>query len=79
MFYEGEVDIHLNPKSGADWQVREKQKRVMIHWLTKRSNRSLSVVGAGYLNIIFCRVHAVRAPSWSLFCSWPLRFTGLFT
>lgn len=23
------LDIHLNPKSGVDWQVREKQKRVV--------------------------------------------------
>ncbi len=22
VFYEDEVDIHLNPKIGADWQVR---------------------------------------------------------
>ncbi len=28
VFYEDEVDIHLNPKIGADWQVRGKQKRI---------------------------------------------------
>ncbi|EPN2807631.1 IS630 family transposase [Serratia marcescens] len=28
VFYEDEVDIHLNPKIGADWQVRGLQKRV---------------------------------------------------
>lgn len=28
-FYEDEVDIHLNPKIGADWQVRSQQKRVV--------------------------------------------------
>lgn len=28
VFYEDEVDIHLNPKIGADWQLRGKQKRV---------------------------------------------------
>lgn len=28
VFYEDEVDIHLNPKIGADWQVRRQQKRV---------------------------------------------------
>lgn len=22
VFYEDEVDIHLNPKTGADWQLR---------------------------------------------------------
>ncbi|GAA4872628.1 hypothetical protein GCM10023333_01770 [Ferrimonas pelagia] len=28
VFYEDEVDIHLNPKLGADWVERGKQKRV---------------------------------------------------
>ena len=28
VFYEDEVDIHLNPKIGADWQRRGQQKRV---------------------------------------------------
>lgn len=29
VFYEDEVDIHLNPKIGADWQRRGQQKRVV--------------------------------------------------
>jgi transposase len=29
VFYEDEVDIHLNPKIGADWQMRGQQKRVV--------------------------------------------------
>lgn len=29
VFYEDEVDIHLNPKIGADWQLRGQQKRVV--------------------------------------------------
>lgn len=40
VFYEDEVDIHLNPKIGADWQLRGQQKRVVtpgqnenIFWL----------------------------------------------
>jgi hypothetical protein len=28
MFYEDEVDIHLNPKIGADWGFRGKQRSV---------------------------------------------------
>jgi hypothetical protein len=28
VFYEDEVDIHLNPKIGADWQLLRRQKRV---------------------------------------------------
>ncbi|SFO11251.1 IS630 family transposase [Xenorhabdus japonica] len=28
VFYEDEVDIHLNPKIGADWQLRGQQKRI---------------------------------------------------
>lgn len=28
VFYEDEVDIHLNPKIGADWQVRGQQERI---------------------------------------------------
>lgn len=28
-FYEDEVDIHLNPKIGADWQLHGQQKRVI--------------------------------------------------
>lgn len=27
--YEDEVDIHLNPKIGADWQLRGHQKRIV--------------------------------------------------
>ncbi|BHI70977.1 hypothetical protein JNE17039_45270 (plasmid) [Escherichia coli] len=27
VFYEDEVDIHLNPKIGADWQLLGQQKR----------------------------------------------------
>ena len=27
VFYEDEVDIHLNPKLGADWMLRGKQKK----------------------------------------------------
>lgn len=30
VFYEDEVDIHLNPKIGADWQLRGQQKRVIV-------------------------------------------------
>ena len=29
VFYEDEVYIHLNPKIGADWQLRGQQKRVV--------------------------------------------------
>lgn len=29
VFYEDEVDIHLNPKIGADWQLRGHQKRIV--------------------------------------------------
>lgn len=29
VFYEDEVDIHLNPKIGADWQLRGQQKQVV--------------------------------------------------
>lgn len=29
IFYEDEVDIHLNPKIGTDCQLRGKQKRVV--------------------------------------------------
>jgi len=29
VFYEDEVDIHLNPKIGADWQLRGQQKCVV--------------------------------------------------
>lgn len=36
------LDIHLNPKSGADWQVREKQKRVV----TPGQNEKYYLAGA---------------------------------
>lgn len=29
VFYEDKVDIHLNPKIGADWQLLGQQKRVV--------------------------------------------------
>lgn len=31
VFYEDEVDIHLNPKIGADWQLRGQQKLGAVH------------------------------------------------
>ncbi|ALV93504.1 MULTISPECIES: IS630 family transposase [Pantoea] len=42
VFYEDEVDIHLNPKIGADWQLRGKQKRVV----TPGQNEKYCLVGA---------------------------------
>jgi hypothetical protein len=29
VFYEDEVDIHLNPKIGADWQLRGQQNALL--------------------------------------------------
>ncbi len=37
VFYEDEVDIHLNPKIGADWQLRGQQKRVVTPGRTKNT------------------------------------------
>ncbi len=42
MFYEDEVDIHLNPKLGADWMLRGKQKKVV----TPGQNRKHYIAGA---------------------------------
>ncbi|ACR69718.1 hypothetical protein NT01EI_2549 [Edwardsiella ictaluri 93-146] len=42
VFYEDEVDIHLNPKIGADWQLRGQQKRVV----TPGQNEKYSLAGA---------------------------------
>jgi len=42
VFYEDEVDIHFNPKIGADWQVRGKQKRVV----TPGQNEKYYLAGA---------------------------------
>ena len=42
VFYEDEVDIHLNPKIGADWQLRGQQKRVV----TPRQNEKYYLAGA---------------------------------
>ena len=36
VFYEDEVDIHLNPKIGADWQLRGQQKRVVTPWQNEK-------------------------------------------
>lgn len=41
VFYEDEVDIHLNPKIGADWQLRGQQKRV----ITPGQNEKYYLVG----------------------------------
>ena len=41
-FYEDEVDIHLNPKLGADWMMRGKQKKVA----TPGQNRKHYLAGA---------------------------------
>ncbi|EOS93352.1 TnpA protein [Erwinia tracheiphila PSU-1] len=42
VFYEDEVDIHLNPKIGADWQLRGQQKRVV----TPGQNEKYCLTGA---------------------------------
>lgn len=42
VFYEDEVDIHLNPKIGADWQLRGQQKRVV----TPGQNEKYYLAGA---------------------------------
>ncbi|EOS94040.1 hypothetical protein ETR_15916 [Erwinia tracheiphila PSU-1] len=42
VFYEDEVDIHLSPKIGADWQVRAQQKRVV----TPGQNKKYYLAGA---------------------------------
>lgn len=42
--YVDEVDIHLNPKIGADWQLRGQQKRVV----TPGKNEKYYLAGALY-------------------------------
>lgn len=42
VFYEDEVDIHLNPKIGADWSLRGKQKKVP----TPGQNKKYYLAGA---------------------------------
>ena len=42
VFYEDEVDIHLNPKIGADWQLRGQPKRVV----TPGQNEKYYLAGA---------------------------------
>lgn len=42
VFYEDEVDIHLSPKIGADWQLRGQQKRVV----TPGQNEKYYLAGA---------------------------------
>lgn len=44
VFYEDEVDIHLNPKIGADWQRHGQQKRVV----TPGQNEKYYLAGALY-------------------------------
>lgn len=41
-FYEDEVDIHLNPRIGADWQLRGQQKRIV----TPGQNEKYYLAGA---------------------------------
>jgi|UPI0003A635FF hypothetical protein len=42
LFYEDEVDIHLNSKTGADWQLRGQQKRM----ITPGQNEKYYLAGA---------------------------------
>lgn len=44
VFYEDEVDIHLNPKIGADWQLHGQQKRVV----TPGQNEKYYLAGASH-------------------------------
>lgn len=36
VFYEDEVDIDLNPKIGADWQLRGQQKKVVTPGINEK-------------------------------------------
>ena len=52
VFYEDEVDVHLNPKLGADWMLRGKQKKVV----TPGQNRKHYIAGtlhAGTGNVTY--------------------------
>jgi transposase len=54
VFYEDEVDIHLNPKIGADWQLRGQQKRVV----TPGQNEK-------YYRPAHCTVARVKSATWA--------------
>lgn len=43
-FHEDEVDIYLNPKIGADWQVHGQQKRMVTPGRMKTSLKTLRPV-----------------------------------
>lgn len=62
VFYEDEVDIHLNPKIGADWQLRGQQRRVVtpgqnenITWPARcKAERAKSVTLAATAKVRCC-------------------------
>jgi len=56
ILYQDEVDIHLNPKIGADWMLPGRQKRVM----TPGQNQKRYLAGA--LNALDGTVHFMEAP-----------------
>lgn len=57
VFYEDEVDIHLNPKIGADWQLRGQQKRFITpgqnekYYLAVTNGAKVGLPQLGWRNI----------------------------
>lgn len=53
VFYEDEVDIHLTPKIGADWELRGQQKRVITPGQNEKYYLASALhIGAGKVSYI---------------------------
>lgn len=65
VFYEEEVDIYLNPKIGADWQVRGRQKRIP----TPGQNEKYYLAGALHSGTVKINYVGGNSKALSLFIS----------
>jgi transposase len=69
VFYEDEVDVHLNPKIGLDWMGRGQQKEAM----TPGQNEKRYLAGAQ--NVRTGEIHWVEAMQKNSYLFWDLLYT----
>ncbi|EHI0285979.1 IS630 family transposase, partial [Escherichia coli] len=74
VFYEDEVDIHLHPKIGADWQLRGQQKRVV----TPGQNEKYYLAGALHSGTGKVSYVGGNSKSSALFISLPKRLKATY-
>ncbi len=74
VFYEDEVDIRLNPKISADWQLRGQQK----HGVTPRKNEKYYLAGTLHSGTRKVSYVGGSSKNWGLFTSLLKHLTSTY-